>query len=127
MGQVLTLQVLHDQVGRPVVGRARVHHGRDVLVFQAAGCLRLALKTGHDLAVPGQEWVQKLDGKAAANRRVLRLVDLAHAARAEQAHQTIPTARGFSHARVDRAVFLGHCDSPGSSPAPVMPPTSIRR
>ena len=42
VSEILTVEILHDQVGRPVVGRARVHHRRDVLVLKAAGSLRLS-------------------------------------------------------------------------------------
>ena len=113
VGKVRTLQVLHDQVRRPVDGHAGVYYGRYVLVFQATGRLGLALKTGHDLGVAGQHRVQELDGEAAANVRVLCLVDLAHAARTNQAHQTILAARGLSHACVGNGVVLSHGDSPG--------------
>jgi hypothetical protein len=113
-GPPRTSKILHDQEGRPVVGGADVHHGRDVFVLQAAGCLGLTLKTSHDLAVAGQKRVQEFDGETATDGRVLCLVDLAHAARAEQAHQPVFSTRGLAHARVDCAVALGHRASPGA-------------
>ena len=61
--------------------------------------------------------MQELDGKAAANEFVLGLVDLAHATRAEQAHQAVLAAQEFSYARVGRALAFAHRNSPGAGAA----------
>ncbi len=81
-GQVLAGHQFHRQE-HEVVLRVQTVHGGDVGVVERGECAGLALEAGTALGIGGQRLGQHLDGDLAAQRRVERLPDHAHAALAE--------------------------------------------
>ena len=88
LGEVLALDELHgEEVGRRPVVEARALEAvevGDVRVVERGEHLRLALEAGEPLGVRGEGLGQELERDVAAELRVGRAVDLAHAARAER-------------------------------------------
>ena len=87
--QAFAGQVFHHDVGRAVLGDAEVDGGGDVLAFESARGLGLALEPRQALTLRGQFGVQQLDREAALDHRVLRLVHVPHATRGKVANQPI--------------------------------------
>ncbi len=75
--------------GPAVVGHAHVHDLDDVDVADAAGRLRLAVEPPHHLRVVGEFRTEGLDGDASVDQHVLRFVDGAHAAFADEADDAV--------------------------------------
>ena len=92
------LDVLHDEVGEPVLGRPAVEQARDVWVVQGGENLALVAEAAED-EVRVHPALDELDGDAAAELAVVALghVDGAHPAAADLAHDLVgadPAADG---------------------------------
>ena len=73
------LEQLHHDVGESGLEVAEVEDLDDAGVFDRGRCLRLTEEPIDDLAVAGQLWEQHLHRGQAADQRVLRAIDAAHA------------------------------------------------
>ena len=110
------LQQLRDQVGGPVLG-ADVVDGEHVGVIQGAGGAGFLREAAQALFVPGERRRQHLERDLAAQSRVARAVDLAHASRAEGVEHLVraePRARGEGHVL---RLTKGAASFPPSGPA----------
>jgi hypothetical protein len=63
-------------------------------VLEASGGLRLVLEPAHHVRIRRDPWQQELDGAAAGQLRVARVVDGAHAATAKQTDDLVPVDDG---------------------------------
>ena len=82
--QALSLQLLHDDEGMPVVIFDFVD-GADAGMVQQGRGAGLALEALHGLGVAGEVVGEKFDGDVAAQPGVFRLIDHAHPAAAQLA------------------------------------------
>ena len=83
IGQRLAFQVLHHEERRAVV-LADVVERADVRMIELRDRARFAVEPLAELRVGGEALGQDLDRDGAIEARVARLVDLAHAARADR-------------------------------------------
>ena len=84
------LDVFHDHVGRAVLD-VEVVNLNDVRVTQRGHVFGLALETGDEVLVGGQESVHQLERDVAVEAGLVRLVDLRHAAPAEVLNNAVFT------------------------------------
>jgi hypothetical protein len=82
LGKRLSLEVLHDQVGRTLV-LADIVESADVWVIQCRDGAPFPIEALAKLRIAGKLRGKNLDRDRAVEPRVARLVDLAHAARAK--------------------------------------------
>ena len=110
LAEVAALDILHCQVGISLVHR-EVIHGDDVRVGTASGRLRLVAEAGDILGTfvaPEQVRPDQLDRHLAVDRRIMRQIDHAHRAAAEQTLDAIAADR-------DRQGGVGNISSPAAS------------
>ena len=93
LAQRLALEELGDDVRRAVL-HAEVVDGRDSRVVQDAGGARLGLEALEPVRVLREGRGQDLDRDLAAQARIRRAVDLAHAARAERREDLVRAEAG---------------------------------
>ena len=86
--QRLALEQLRDDVRRALVA-ADVVDGEDVGVIERAGGARLLLEAAQAVGVGRERRGQHLDGDVAAEARVARAIDLAHAAGADRSDDLV--------------------------------------
>ncbi|MFO0652620.1 MAG: hypothetical protein U0326_40770 [Polyangiales bacterium] len=98
--EVAAVEELQHHEDRPVGEAAHVGHLDDVAVVDGRRRHRLAAKAPHDVGPRGEVGVEALDRDAAADELVLGLVDLAHPAFAEDAHDAIPLREQGADARI---------------------------
>ena len=84
----LTLQQFHDDIGNALL-RPDVVNSQDVRVRKSGDGFGLALKPRQRLGVARGRIRKHLDGHLTLETRVLRAIDLAHAARAERSDNLI--------------------------------------
>ena len=89
----LAVEVLHDQVVDPVLG-AHVVERADVVMLKLGDLLRLALQAFLESRVPAPLGAQHLDRDLSLEAGVAGLVDLSHAALAEQRDDLVGTQSG---------------------------------
>ena len=87
--EVLALQVLHDEVARPVRGRPEVGDVDDVLMPDTRRALGLLPKALDDLGTAREVLAQDLHGDTLLDDGVLGLVDQAHPALADPADDLV--------------------------------------
>ena len=90
VGEIDAVEVLHDEVGAAVLGRAEVGHVDDVRVADAGGGARLAPESFDQILLPRILRVQDLHGDALADLDVLARVDGPHAALAQHLEDAVP-------------------------------------
>ncbi len=88
--EVLSGQILHDEVGLPPLGNAHIEHVDDVGVGDGGSRLSLPIEPGNQLFVPGELCVQKFYRGAASQLDMTPQVDSAHSALVEETDQLIP-------------------------------------
>ena len=104
LAQRFAFDQLRDDVARLVV-IADFVNGQDVRVVQRRRRARLLQEAGDALGIGTQALEQELDRHRPAERRIVRLVDLAHAAAAEQGADLV-TADGGAGGKRHRAATL---------------------
>ena len=83
--EIQPAQILHDEVGQPVVEPARVHDAHDMLALQVRHRARLSQETADRQPVLRGVAPEKLDGDRLFEVRVVRGDDHAHPADADDA------------------------------------------
>ena len=91
--QILTLDEFHHE-RLDAVGVFQPVDSRDVRMIQRGEDLRFALEPRHSFTVQRERVGQDLDGDVAIEPRVARLVDLAHATRAERRQDFVGAETG---------------------------------
>ena len=87
-GQRLAVEILHDEEVDAVLA-AHVIQGADVRVIELRDRVRLAIEPLTELRIGGERFGQDLDRDAAIEPCVARLVDFAHAPRAEEGQDLV--------------------------------------
>lgn len=86
-----TFDVLHDEYETDLWIFDEVHDTRDVIAANTSQKVRLASKPCDDLAIISSSRKQRLDRHFHADRQVLALPHLTHAARTDPCVDPIPT------------------------------------
>jgi hypothetical protein len=105
LGEVLPVEVLHDQVVHPVL-RADVIEMADVGMRQGGDGPRLALETLFQIGIRREVGGNDLDGNGTVEARIARTVHFSHAAGADGRLNFIRTKSGSRtkrHSRFPRA------------------------
>ena len=98
--EALALELLHDEVERPLRGAAEVGDVDDVLLPDGAGGDRLLLEPAHQVDVGRQLRPQDLHRHALAEHDVLGAVDGAHPALSDAGEEAIALAEHLTDERV---------------------------
>jgi hypothetical protein len=111
VGQALSVQHLHYDVGRARRERAKVEDLDDAAMADTGRRARLVEEALDHLVGPGQLGVQHLDRHAAAERRVRRQVNRCHASLTETLNDLVVTDaqsdhRGFDYLESGKRAFF---------------------
>ena len=97
-GQVLAIDIVHDDVGARRI-HPEVMHGHHVRAAERGHGARLKFKPGHEVRVTAVLGSEQLDGNIASKLSVGGAIDRGHAALAQQFDQAISPAEDASDLR----------------------------
>ena len=95
VAEALPLQVLHHEVGLPLLGDAEIHYVDDISMLDGRSGLGLSEKTLDDILSGRELGVEELDRHLLADGDVLTEVHRPHAPLSEQPVDLILTVQGF--------------------------------
>ena len=107
LGQRFAVEELHDDERAAVVGGAEVGDVDDVLVADRAREPRLLQQARDEVALRDELLQQHLHRDALADDGVLGLVDRAHAALADAAHDLVAVRQDGADQRIELRLLLG--------------------